>query len=126
MKHQRSYRAESRRRCASRSGWMRYGLAIVVAVGFAAGLSLVTSRTAWADAPETAIAVSVQLTDGEVTANRGEALSIYEKEYPLATGVTVSDDNGKQREVKDFAPGTYVKYHLKSGKIDILVLMLPK
>lgn len=126
MKYQRSFRAESRRRCANRSGWMRNGLAIVVAVGFAAGLSLVTSRTAWADAPEIAIAVSVQLTDGEVTANRGETLSIYEKEYPLATGVKVSDDNGNQREVKDFTPGTYVKYHLKSGKIDILVLMLPK
>ena len=69
---------------------------------------------------------AVQLIPGEVTANRGEALSIEGKEFSLAIGVMVSDDYGGQREVKDFAPGTYAKYHLKSGKIDILVLVLPK
>jgi hypothetical protein len=101
-------------------------LILAVAVGFTGSLSLVTSWTARADEPESSKPSPVPLTPGEVTANRGEALSIDEKEYPLAIGVTVSDDNGNQREIKDFAPGAYVKYHLKSGKIDVIVLILPK
>jgi hypothetical protein len=127
MKNQPSHRTESRRPRASRSSRrIGYGLILAVAVGFTGSLSLVTSWTAWADEPESSIPAPVPLTSGEVTANRGEALSIDGKEYPLALGVMVSDDYGGQREVKDFVPGADVKYHLKNGKIDAIVLILPK
>ena len=127
MRNQSSHRAESRRERIGRlSGWIGYGLTLTVAVGLVGGLSLVTSQTAWADEPASPMPAPVPLTPGEVTANRGEALYIDGNEYPLAVGVMVSDDYGSQKEVKDFVPGTYVKYHLKSGKIDIIVMILPK
>jgi hypothetical protein len=127
MKHQPLHRAEAQgQRAGHSSGWIGYGLILAVAVGFASSLFLVTSRIAWADEPASSMPTFVQLVSGEVTANRGEALSIDGKEYPLANGVMVSDEGGNQREVKDFVPGTYVKYHLKSGRLDIIVLVLPK
>jgi hypothetical protein len=97
-----------------------------MAVGLTGSLSLMTSRIAWADEPELSMPASIQRVSGEVTANWGKALSIDGTVYPLATGVMVSDDGGNQREVKDFVTGTYVQYHLKSGAIDIIVLVLPK
>lgn len=127
MKQHPSHRAEPRRqRVGQSSGWIGYGLILTMAVGLTGSLSLITSRIAWADELASPMPVSIQFTPGEVTANWGEALSVDGQEYPLATGVMVSDDDGNQREVKDFVPGTSVKYHLKNGKIDIVVLVLPK
>ena len=68
----------------------------------------------------------VTLIAGEVTAIRHDELSIDGKDYSLVTGATVVDDTGRFRELNDFVPGTQVKYQLKSGKIDLIVLIMPK
>lgn len=63
---------------------------------------------------------------GQVTANEGNDIQINNKNYPLQKGVTITDDEGKPRDLKDLVPGAEVKFHLKNGQIDQIVLVLPK
>lgn len=63
---------------------------------------------------------------GQVTANQGNDIQINNKNYPLQQGVTIIDDEGKPRDLKDLPPGAEVKFHLKNGQIDQIVLILPK
>lgn len=63
---------------------------------------------------------------GQVTDKHGNRLEIDKKDYLLKSDVTVRDDEGKQRELTEVAPGAMVQFHLKQGRIDQLVLILPR
>jgi hypothetical protein len=63
---------------------------------------------------------------GHVTGKQGNKLEIDKKDYVLHANVTVKDDEGRPRELSDVVPGTMVQFHLKQGRIDQLVLVLPK
>jgi hypothetical protein len=63
---------------------------------------------------------------GQVTEKKGNRLEIDKKDYVLQANVTVKDDEGRPRELSDVVPGTMVQFHLKQGRIDQLVLVLPK
>ncbi len=63
---------------------------------------------------------------GQVTDKKGNRLEIDKKDYVLQSNVSVKDDEGKQRELSEVGPGAVVQFHLKQGRIDQLVLVLPR
>ena len=63
---------------------------------------------------------------GQVTDRQGNRLEIDKKDYLLKSDVTVRDDEGKPRDLKEVTPGAMVQFHLKQGRIDQLVLVLPR
>ena len=63
---------------------------------------------------------------GEVGETVKDAILIDNKRYELREDVTMKDERDQPRELKDFKAGSLVAYHLKMGRIDQLVLILPK
>ena len=63
---------------------------------------------------------------GQVTDKQGNKLEIDKKDYVLKSDVTVRDDEGRPRELSEVLPGAVVQFHLKQGRIDQLVLILPR
>jgi hypothetical protein len=67
------------------------------------------------------------LQPGEVTANNGGGdVVINNHRYMALPSVTVTDDEGRPRELKEVVPGTQVRFHLRGEKIDQLVILLPR
>lgn len=65
-------------------------------------------------------------TPGQVTAVHGKSVQINGRNYELKTGVVIQDEEGKPMEPAEIVPGAEVKFHLKEGQIDQMVLILPK
>lgn len=64
---------------------------------------------------------------GTVTTNQeGGDLFIDDKRYAVLPSAIVTDDEGQLRALKEFIRGTLVRFHLRNGTIDQLVLMLPR
>jgi hypothetical protein len=63
---------------------------------------------------------------GQVTDKKGNRLEIDKKDYVLRPDVTVRDEEGRPRDLSEVAPGAMVQFHLKQGRIDQLVLVLPR
>jgi hypothetical protein len=71
-------------------------------------------------------AMLVTLQHGEVTANHGDELVINNARYSVLPSALITDDEGRQRMLKDFMPGTQVRFHVKQGSVDQLVMMLAR
>ncbi len=71
-------------------------------------------------------ATLIMLQPGEVTANYGTEILIDNKRYTVLPSVTVSDDEGQPRDLKEAVPGTQVRFHLRKDGIDQLVIMMPR
>ena len=63
---------------------------------------------------------------GQVTDKKGNRLEIDKKDYVLQANVTVRDEEGKPRQLTEVVPGAMVQFYLKQGRIDQLVLILPR
>ena len=62
---------------------------------------------------------------GEVTDKRENVIRIDSKEYSFGAGVIVKDQNLTSRDLKDVVPGTQVMFHLKQGRIDQIIILMP-
>lgn len=62
---------------------------------------------------------------GEVTGKRERALLINNKEYSVLTDVTVKDTASTSRALSDVVPGMEVRFHLRQGRIDQIIIILP-
>jgi hypothetical protein len=62
---------------------------------------------------------------GEVTGKRENAIRIDSKEYSFFADVIVKDQNLTPRTLKDVVTGTQVMFHLKQGRIDQIIILLP-
>ena len=62
---------------------------------------------------------------GEVTGKRENLIRIDSKEYSFFADVIVKDQNLTPRALKDVVPGTQVMFHLKQGRIDQIIILLP-
>lgn len=62
---------------------------------------------------------------GHVTGKRENLLQIDNKEYPFFADVIVKDQNLTPMALKDIVPGTQVMFHLKQGRIDQIIILLP-
>ena len=63
---------------------------------------------------------------GQVTGKQGTTLAIDNNSYQLTPDVSVKDEEGNPLQLSDVVPGVEVMFHLKQGRIDKLVLILPK
>ncbi len=64
--------------------------------------------------------------DGVVNAHLGQEVRINSKDYALHSQVVIRDEEDRPKSLKDLARGTEVKFHLKTGKIDEIIIMLPE
>lgn len=62
---------------------------------------------------------------GEVTGKRDKVIQIDSKDYSFLADVIVKDQNLTPRDLKDVVPGTQVMFHLKQGRIDQIIILLP-
>ncbi len=62
---------------------------------------------------------------GEVTNKRENVIRIDSKEYSFFADVMVKDQNLTPRALTDVVPGTQVMFHLKQGRIDQIIILLP-
>ena len=67
----------------------------------------------------------VNLKAGQVTAVRGTDIQIDDMDYPMTSDVTITDSEGRPKDLKDLGPGTLVRFHVRNSQIDRIVIMLP-
>lgn len=80
----------------------------------------------WAQTSGFPSAVVASFTPGQVTAVQGKTIQINGKNYDLKPDVVIQDEEGQPVEPAGIVPGAEVKFHLKEGQIDKMVLILPK
>lgn len=66
------------------------------------------------------------LQQGEVMTTQDGEIIIDNTRYPLMPTAVVADDEGRPRDLKEFVPGTQIRFHVRNVKIDQLVMMLPR
>ena len=64
--------------------------------------------------------------NGVVTSNSGTVLQIDGRAYRLHPRVRVTDDEGSIRSIQDLKDGEVIKFHLRDGKIDQIIWILPR
>ena len=69
---------------------------------------------------------SAAYKSGVVTAVSTSGIQINHQNYVMARNATVTDDEGQALDLADFGPGVEVKFHVKRGKIDELIVILPR
>ncbi len=104
---------------------LRMAVALLIIGGVPiGGLTLVTVDEGLAQTSGSASLADFK--SGQVTDKTKNRLEIDKKDYVLQANVTVRDDEGRPRDLSEVVPGTMVQFHLKQGRIDQLVLVLPK
>ena len=109
-------------------GGLRAALALLmIGLVLMGGVPFGSVEAGWAQgAGPSSSAGSATFQSGQITANLATGLQMDHKHYPLDSIVTITDDEGRARELKDLVPGSRVQFHLKQGRIDKIVLILPK
>ncbi len=109
-------------------GYLRAALVLLmIGLVLLGGVPFGSVEAGWAQgAGPSSSAGSATFQSGQITANLATGLQMDHKHYPLDSIVTITDDEGRARELKDLVPGSRVQFHLKQGRIDKIVLILPK
>lgn len=110
-------------RIYQRPSWPNYILAVGVIV---MSMNLIIAATF--DIAEAAQKESTEIEDfvlGEVTDKRENVIRIDSKEYSFFADVIVKDQNLMPKTFKDVVPGTQVMFHLRQGRIDQIIILLP-
>lgn len=96
-----------------------------IAVTVVLGSLIVTSISDIVVAAQKEVSQIEDFVMGEVTGKRENVIRIDSKEYPFLADVIVKDQNLTPRDLKDVVPGTQVMFHLKQGRIDQIIILLP-
>lgn len=99
----------------------------------AIAIGLLVSGTQFTGTLTDAVANSVDASPldsflpGEVTARQEKEtiLQINNKDYSVREDVLIRDDKMGPMTLKDLVPGTQVMFHLRQGRIDQIVILLP-
>lgn len=104
----------------------RLVLSWVVAAVVISGASGAEVQTAVAQTGQAAVSPT-NFQSGQVTSGKsGTTLQINNANYTLKPQVIIKDDEGRERDERELQPGVQVRYHLKGGQIDQIVIVLPK
>lgn len=112
-----------RRWMCERNVWVHYISVITVIIVLANLIVISTSDIVVAAQKE-----GSELEDfvmGEVTEKRENVIRIDSKEYSFFADIIVKDQNLSPRMLKDVVAGTQVMFHLKQGRIDQIIILLP-
>jgi L-cysteine desulfidase len=110
-------------RIYQRNGWANSVLAIAVIVVL--GTLMVTSTSDIVVAAQKEVSQIEDFVMGEVTGKQENVIRIDSKEYSFFADVIVKDQNLTPRALKDVVTGTQVMFHLKQGRIDQIIILLP-
>ena len=119
---------ELRSRRASMAGtpghWLTVlGVLVIGVIVFGAGsVGMVAERSAEASV----VMDTAGWPSGQVTGKQTNAIRIDERAYSLHTKLSIMNDEGTPVAWSAVAVGSWVKFHLKGGRIDHLVLVLPQ
>ncbi len=99
---------------SAKGGWrglvLRASLALLVTVGL------------WISSPS--VGLGQESLHGYVKAKTGTTIQIDSKSYRLHPQVTIRDEQGKPRQLKDLGFGSEVKVYLERGKVKQIILIL--
>ena len=96
-------------------------IAMIVVIG----ILMVTSTLDIVSASQKEVNQLEGFVMGEVTDRRDNVIRIDSREYPFFADVIVKDQNLTPRALKDIVTGTQVMFHLKQGRIDQIIILLP-
>lgn len=69
----------------------------------------------------------VNFNTGQVTAPKsGTTVEINDRLFTTKRQVVIHDDEGRPRDEKDLRLGSEIKFHMKDGEIDEIIIILPK
>ena len=77
-------------------------------------------------ADQDAVRSLANLQSGQVVANSANGVQVDGRNYPLHPSVTIQDDEGRPRQIKEVVPGMFVRFHVKGEQIDQLIIVLPR
>ena len=105
----------------------------LLAMLLAGGIMLGGPGTSWSEPeegktpPPQPFSASVLSTfqAGRITGVHGMTIEIDRKDYELRPDVQIQNPEGAPMEAHDIRKGALAKFHLKQGRIDMLVVMLP-
>jgi hypothetical protein len=89
------------------------------------GTLMVTATSDIVSAAQKEVSQLEDFVMGEVSGKREDVIRIDRREYPFFADVIVKDQNLTPRALKDVVPGTQVMFHLKQGRIDQIIILLP-
>ena len=102
------------------------GLAVAAGLWCLAPLGVVRAHEDNGKPPQGAVTANMNLQVGIVTSVNSGQIRINDTNYPLDAHVTVSDDEGRPRELKAVVPDAHVQYHVHHGHVDHIILVLPR
>ena len=101
---------------------------ILLAVLVAGGVTLGGMDAGWAQAPAQQAGPFPAMStfqSGRITGVRGTTVQIDGRDYELAPNVEIKRPDGVEMEAHDIRKGALAQFHLKQGRIDKLVVILP-
>lgn len=102
-----------------------FALLAVLAVG---GLTFAETDMSWAQAapqPPPPFPNMSTFKNGRITGVHGTTVQIDGKDFELQPDVVIKKPEGNEMEVHDIRRNALAQYHLKQGRIDMLVVILP-
>jgi hypothetical protein len=97
----------------------------VVAVTLSLALPLLSKPTVTLSQTEVP-PVTVGYKSGHVNEVRSTSIEIDERSYELKSDVVILDHEGNPLELDRILPTSLVKFHLKEGHVDKMVVTLPQ
>jgi hypothetical protein len=67
-----------------------------------------------------------EFQDGQIVDKYASALALGGHTYPVAASALFADSRGAERQWSDFDKGDFVRFHLRAGQIDLLILEIPR
>ncbi len=108
------------------------GLALaLLATLLAGGITLGTAGMGWTEQIETpppppfSASLLATFKNGKITGVHGTTVQIDNTDYELRPDVQIQNPGGGQMEAHDIRKGALARFHLKQGRIDMLVVFLP-
>jgi hypothetical protein len=112
--------------------WTSSPVLALLAVLLAGGITLGGAGTSWSESeggppPPQPFSVPVLATfqSGRITDVHGTTVQIDQRDYELRPDVQIQNPQGMPMEAHDIRKRALAKFHLKQGRIDMLVVILP-
>ena len=105
----------------------RIALSVLVMPGIFGHPILMNLKAGHVQAGESDAGHFVDFAPGEITyANEKERIvRVKDKEYRVLDTVSITDVRRNAMEWKDLNPSTQILFHLKQGRIDQIIILLP-
>ena len=112
------------KRMTGRPSRLFIALAIVATVSGVMATTEKLMSAAWADEPS--VPQLGVLPEGEITAVGSSTLDVAGRFYGLHPKLTIVSEEGQPMELQQLRPGLIVRYHVKEGALDRIIVLTPR